>query len=192
MTAAPVTVEPLDSRRCTFTLAGPLIDAQSHRFRSPAEARGVPVIDAVFGVPGVTEVAVAGATLTVTKGDESPWPAMADRILYAIETAGHAARSEGRGAAQLRLSDDAMYDRITRIFAEEINPSVAKHGGRVELIDVQDGTVVLRMLGGCQGCGMASVTLRQGIESALRNGVPGFAGLADITDHASGKNPYFS
>lgn len=69
---------------------------------------------------------------------------------------------------------------------------VARHGGKVELLDVQDATVVVRMMGGCQGCGMATVTLRQGIETALRQAIPGIRGLKDITDHASGKNPYYA
>lgn len=68
---------------------------------------------------------------------------------------------------------------------------VARHGGRVELVDVQDATVVVRMRGGCQGCGMATVTLRQGIETALRQAVPAIRGIRDITDHSAGTNPYY-
>lgn len=90
------------------------------------------------------------------------------------------------------LSDDAIYDVVDQLFREEINPMVARHGGKVELVDVQDATVVVRMMGGCQGCGMATVTLRQGIETALRHAVPLVRGLKDITDHGSGKNPYYA
>lgn len=89
------------------------------------------------------------------------------------------------------LSDDAIYDMVADIFEHQINPGVATHGGRVELIDVQDGTVYLRMMGGCQGCGMASVTLRQGIETSLRRRIPQLQGIRDITDHASGTSPYY-
>ena len=78
------------------------------------------------------------------------------------------------------------------IFDQRVNPMVAGHGGRVDLIDVQDGVVLVRMMGGCQGCGMASVTLRQGIEATLRQLAPEIAGLVDITDHAAGTNPYFA
>ncbi len=91
----------------------------------------------------------------------------------------------------LAVSDDRIFDVVDRLFREEINPMVARHGGKVELLDVQDATVVVRMMGGCQGCGMATVTLRQGIETALRQAVPGVRGIKDITDHASGKNPYY-
>ncbi|MBI2401924.1 MAG: NifU family protein [Gemmatimonadetes bacterium] len=90
------------------------------------------------------------------------------------------------------LTDDRIFDVVDRLFREEINPMVARHGGKVELLDVQDATVVVRMMGGCQGCGMATVTLRQGIETALRQAIPGVQGIKDITDHGSGKNPYYA
>lgn len=90
------------------------------------------------------------------------------------------------------VDDDAMYHVASRLIERDINPAVARHGGKIELIDVQDATVVVRMLGGCQGCGQASVTLRQGIEGTLRQAIPGLKGISDITDHASGTNPYFA
>ncbi len=90
------------------------------------------------------------------------------------------------------VSDDGIYDVVDRLFRAEINPMVARHGGKVELVDVQDATVVVRLMGGCQGCGMATVTLRQGIETALRRALPAIRGLKDITDHGSGKNPYYA
>jgi Fe/S biogenesis protein NfuA len=76
------------------------------------------------------------------------------------------------------------------LFEEQVNPMVARHGGRIELIDVQDAVVMLRMSGGCQGCGMADVTLRQGIEAMLQQEIPEVQGIMDITDHSAGANPY--
>lgn len=90
------------------------------------------------------------------------------------------------------LSDDRMYDVVDQIFRDDINPMIASHGGKVELVDVQDATVVVRLMGGCQGCGMATVTLRQGIETALRQALPAIRAIKDITDHGSGKNPYYA
>ncbi len=78
------------------------------------------------------------------------------------------------------------------LFEQQVNPMVARHGGRVELIDVQDSVVMLRMSGGCQGCGMADVTLRQGIEGMLQQQLPEIKGVVDITDHTAGANPYFA
>src|SRR5438034_1240631 len=82
--------------------------------------------------------------------------------------------------------------RVAELFETQVNPMVARHGGRVELIDVQDAFVMLRMAGGCQGCGMADVTLRQGIEAMLQQAVPEVKGIVDITDHTAGANPYFA
>ena len=89
-------------------------------------------------------------------------------------------------------SDDAIYQLVGQLFRDQVNPAVAKHGGQVELLDVQDRTVVVRMKGGCQGCGMATVTLRQGIEASLKKMIPGLAGIRDITDHSAGTKPYYT
>ena len=82
-------------------------------------------------------------------------------------------------------------ERVTRVLAEQINPAIASHGGHAELVAVENGAAYLRMGGGCQGCGMASVTLRQGIEAALCQAVPEITSVVDVTDHASGTNPYY-
>lgn len=80
---------------------------------------------------------------------------------------------------------------IQRLLDERINPAVAAHGGHISLVDVQDDTVYIRLEGGCQGCGMADVTLKQGIETEIKQLVPKIASVLDATDHAGGTNPYY-
>ncbi len=80
---------------------------------------------------------------------------------------------------------------VLAVLEEQINPSIAAHGGRADLVAVDDGVAYLRLSGGCQGCGLASVTLSQGIEVALRDEVPEIVRVVDVTDHASGTNPFF-
>lgn len=80
---------------------------------------------------------------------------------------------------------------VRRLLDEEVNPAVASHGGHIALIDVQDDKVYIRLEGGCQGCGMADVTLKQGVEVAIRRAVPSIAAVLDVTDHADGTNPYY-
>ncbi len=80
---------------------------------------------------------------------------------------------------------------VLTILDTEINPAIAAHGGRADLVAVDDGVAYVRMSGGCQGCGLASVTLSQGIEVAILDGVPEVESVVDVTDHASGDNPYF-
>jgi Fe/S biogenesis protein NfuA len=89
------------------------------------------------------------------------------------------------------VSESDLFDQIDQIFKEQINPAVAQHGGRVDLIDVDDGVVLVRMMGGCQGCGMANQTLKQGIEASLKGMLPDIKEVRDITDHSGGTNPYY-
>ncbi len=81
--------------------------------------------------------------------------------------------------------------RIVQVLEEQINPAIAAHGGRAELVAVEEPVAYLRLGGGCQGCGLATVTLSQGIEVAILDVVPEITQVVDVTDHASGTNPYF-
>ncbi|HEY3215737.1 MAG TPA: iron-sulfur cluster assembly accessory protein [Candidatus Eisenbacteria bacterium] len=86
---------------------------------------------------------------------------------------------------------DPMAAAVQRILDTEINPAVASHGGHVELLEVKDQVAYIAMGGGCQGCGMADVTLRQGIEVRIREAIPEIRAVVDTTDHAGGTNPYY-
>jgi Fe/S biogenesis protein NfuA len=88
------------------------------------------------------------------------------------------------------LSGDVA-QRVAQVLDHQINPSIAAHGGRADLVAVQDNTAYLRLSGGCAGCGMAAVTLSQGIEVAIFASVPEITRVVDVTDHASGTNPYY-
>ncbi|HSH27216.1 MAG TPA: NifU family protein [Wenzhouxiangella sp.] len=90
-------------------------------------------------------------------------------------------------------SDDApVEERVAWVLESRINPMVASHGGQVGLVEVTaDNDVVLEFGGGCHGCGMVDVTLKQGIETTLRQEVPEVREVVDATDHATGKNPYY-
>jgi len=81
--------------------------------------------------------------------------------------------------------------RVQQVLHEQINPMIAAHGGRADLVSVDGSRAYLRLGGGCQGCGMATVTLSQGIEVAIKEAVPEITEVVDVTDHASGTNPYF-
>jgi Fe/S biogenesis protein NfuA len=84
-----------------------------------------------------------------------------------------------------------MEQRVAAVLEHEINPAIAGHGGWVELIAVEDGDVHLSLGGGCHGCALAQVTLRQSIEVGLRSWVPEIRAVVDVTDHASGDDPYY-
>ena len=78
-----------------------------------------------------------------------------------------------------------------KVLEQQINPAIASHGGHAELVAVEENIAYLRLSGGCQGCGMASVTLSQGIEVAILDSVPEITEVIDVTDHATGSNPYY-
>ncbi len=186
-----IKAEPIDASRCRFVVSEPMLDGV-RRFATAPEAEGSPLAAALFAVPGVREVLVSGGTVTVTKEGPAPWQVTGKQVGAAIRGALSsgvppiAAAPPAAGSSD----DETLYARVADLFEAEINPAVARHGGTVELIDVQDATVLLRMGGGCQGCGMADVTLRQGIEALLKQRLPEIRGLIDVTDHSAGANPY--
>jgi Fe-S cluster biogenesis protein NfuA len=194
-----ITAEPIDNQRCKFVVNVPVLAGGVRRFAGAEEAKGSPLAEAIFAIPGlgVSELIVSGNLVTVVKQSPTPWQALGRAVGAAIRAtltadvpavAPAPRPGPGDGAA---VTDDALYEQVTKVFEEQVNPMVARHGGRVELIDVQEGMVMLRMGGGCQGCGMADVTLRQGIEGMLSQLVPDVRGIVDITDHTTGSNPYF-
>ena len=83
-------------------------------------------------------------------------------------------------------------DRVREVLEQQVNPAIASHGGAITLVDVRDAEIFLEMTGGCQGCAMSRLTLQQGVERMLRQAIPELTAVHDITDHASGVNPYFS
>jgi len=82
-------------------------------------------------------------------------------------------------------------DALQKVLDDKINPSVESHGGFISLVAVEDGTAYLRFGGGCQGCGMVNVTLKQGVERIIFEDIPEITKVLDVTDHASGTNPYY-
>ena len=194
-----ITAEPIDNQRCKFVLSVPVLSGGVRRFAGADEAKGSPLAAAIFAIPGlaVSELIVSGNIVTVVKQSPTPWQAAGKAVGAAIRSAlaadvpAVAPAARPATADPSAVNDDALYEQVAKVFDEQVNPMVARHGGSVELIDVQDAVVMLRMGGGCQGCGMADVTLRQGIEGMLAQLVPAVRGIVDITDHTSGANPYF-
>ena len=83
-------------------------------------------------------------------------------------------------------------EQIQQLLEARINPAIAAHGGWAELVAVEDDTVVVRLGGGCQGCGMAKATVTAGIEQTIMEHIPSITRVVDVTDHQSGENPYYA
>ena len=89
--------------------------------------------------------------------------------------------------------DASLEDRVSWLLQTEINPALASHGGRVALVEITEAKeVILQFGGGCQGCGMADVTMKQGIEQTLSRHIPEITAVKDVTDHSSGTNTYYA
>ena len=102
-------------------------------------------------------------------------------------------RMVGPGAGEPQGSADGdVADLVRGVLDRDINPLIAAHRGHASLVAVEQGWVRLRLDGGCQGCSLAEVTLRQGIEPVLRAKVPGIVGLTDVTEHEAGREPFYS
>ena len=88
----------------------------------------------------------------------------------------------------------ALAVRAMTVLEQQVNPSIASHGGRADLVALDDEKFVafVRLSGGCQGCAMSRMTLSQGIETMLKEEIPELVGVVDVTDHASGENPFYS
>ena len=83
-------------------------------------------------------------------------------------------------------------ERVSQLLAEHINPSIAAHGGVASLVGIEGAVAHLELGGGCQGCGLAAMTLRQGIETAILENIPEITEVVDVTDHAAGDHPFYS
>jgi Fe/S biogenesis protein NfuA len=87
---------------------------------------------------------------------------------------------------------DPLAKAVQEVLDRQINPGVGSHGGMVTLVEVRDGAAYLRFGGGCQGCAAVDVTLKHGVETAIRAAVPQVTAIVDATDHDAGTDPYYS
>jgi Fe/S biogenesis protein NfuA len=93
---------------------------------------------------------------------------------------------------QTTLGRHPLAGRVQAVLDERINPGLAAHGGVVSLVDIQEERVVLSFGGGCQGCGMADLTMKEGVSAQLKQQIPEISEVVDATDHAAGENPYYT
>lgn len=188
-----VHVDPNRPELCTLAVDRPLHPGGLASFRDIEAAKGSVLAKKIFEIEGVTTVRIAGNEVTVTKSDVVDWRLAAKEFAELIRA--HIRSGEpavSKDYQPKRLPDSVLTGRIQAIFDTEINPAIAAHGGVVSLLDVKNGNVFIKMGGGCQGCGMADVTLRQGIEKAIRSQIPEVEEILDTTDHASGTNPFYA
>ncbi len=174
-------------------------DALAHAVRDLIESRIKPAVEHAGGTvtlrlfeDGIATVEMGGAPAanpTFRNGVEN----MLRHYVPEVEEVRFVAAERKAAAAEADRPGLATPEGIAvqTLLDDEINPMVAAHGGYVGLVDVKDHKAYVRLQGGCHGCGMASVTLRHGIETTILEKVPSIVEVLDVTDHAGGENPYY-
>ena len=177
---------------CRFTVDKTLC-VGSVSFTRKGETQGAPLAKKLFEIDGVAKVSMIGHLLIITKTVNGDWREIGpsvEAVLSAYLTSGLALTSE-QVFDRMQLIGRDPREKIQYLLDHQINPGVSAHAGFVELVNVEDGIVYLRMGGGCQGCGAADFTLKAGIEAIIRQEVPEVRQIIDVTDHAAGMSPYF-
>lgn len=152
-----------------------------------AIARGgaVRLVSARDGVVTLEASGSPGAVLPMAAGIEA-------LLRHAVPQVREVLLTWPGGVPACAAAQGDLVGRVRRVLDGEVNPAVAAHRGHVRLVDVVEGQVHLALEGGCQGCSLAEVTVRQGIEPLLRARVPEVVAVLDVTDHQQGRDPFYS
>lgn len=154
----------------------------------------------IFGFPWVDEITIGPNLVKIKRQDWVDWEVLADPLCELIEE--HFQHLEGDSIEE--NPDKPLYvpatkkkedlskeeDVLFQFLENEVNPQVAAHGGKINLVKFENGKVFLSMEGGCQGCGMAQVTLREGVETSLKENFDFVKEVVDTTNHSEGINPF--
>ncbi|MEK6253650.1 MAG: iron-sulfur cluster assembly accessory protein [Gemmatimonadales bacterium] len=133
---------------------------------------------------GGFEVVVPQSSVDLLQGATVDWVESMQGSGFKVENPNMVPIGEG-------LAEGPLADRVKQVIEMQVNPAIASHGGSVTLIEVREDVVYLEMMGGCQGCGMAAVTLAQGIRRIIMENVPDVRDIVDVTNHDAGANPYY-
>jgi Fe-S cluster biogenesis protein NfuA len=194
-TEIEITGEPsTDPTVCRFHVSEQIYTAGSHRCLDAEAARGSELLERLFSISGVQQVEISGNVVTVLKSGPEPWQILGKEIGVAIRAhlvAGSPFIPPPPRSTYGKLSAEEATTEIRALLERDINPALAAHGGKVELVELRGESVLLKMSGGCQGCGAAKITMKTGIEKAIKTRFPQITDIVDVTDHAAGETPYY-
>jgi Fe-S cluster biogenesis protein NfuA len=184
---------PDDSDTCVLRIDRAVTRTPEY-YSSAEEAASSPLGKRLLAIRGLDAVLLQDHTVTLLKPvPGEPWKriaAEAERVL--LDHFAEVDRVRAAAAREMTAGERDLFFEVQSLLNEEINPMVASHGGYIEVMDVKDFDLYVSMGGGCQGCGMAAVTLRQGVEQLIRQHIPEVRNIFDATDHTAGENPYYS
>jgi Fe-S cluster biogenesis protein NfuA len=170
-------------------------------YTSSTDAQWSPLASKIFGFPWVSSVEIKPQEIIIQREDWVDWSMLAEPLNDMIEH--HFSFYEESDIIEENQEPRVEVEKEKIVLSEEakpiaefidahINPQLADHGGRVQLVDYQNSTLYLEMQGGCQGCGMAAKTMRDGIEVAIKKEFPEIKNINDVTLHSEGVNPYYN
>ncbi|HJL71957.1 MAG TPA: NifU family protein [Candidatus Poseidoniia archaeon] len=180
-----------DPQKCRFVLDGEVLSRASMSFNRESNTDNSPLAKKLLELPYITQVNIAGQVVTLTGDNVESWPAIGKEIGSVIRDqmkSGEAPVTE----VAIDTGNNELFNQVNELIKNDINPSIASHGGVITLQSVSDGKAYVTMGGGCKGCSASSVTLKQGVESYIVAKVDGVTELVDITNHVEGENPYYT
>ena len=184
-----------DPDTCKFIVSRTVHPGRSFFFPAKELAAGSPLPERLFALPGVAHVLVAENVVTVGKDSGASWSTLKPEIGTVIRTqlvTGMPAILEApRTAGALGRADAEVRAAVQELLDQQVNRSIAKHGGKISIVDLKDRNLFIAMSGGCQGCAASALTLRHGFEIMARRVAPEIVDIVDTTDHAAGKKPFY-
>jgi Fe-S cluster biogenesis protein NfuA len=185
----------VDPDTCKFTVSRTVHPGGPFFFDDRERGAGSPLVERLFALPGVAYVLVAENVVTVGKEPGASWFGLKSAIGTGLRTqllTGIPAILEATAlAGALERTGAESRAVIQKLLDQEVNRSIASHGGQISIVDVRDGNLFIAMSGGCQGCAGSKVTLRQGLEVMLRSVAPEIVNIVDTTDHTAGDTPFY-
>jgi NFU1 iron-sulfur cluster scaffold homolog, mitochondrial len=184
-------VDRLNLNVCRFTSSRTLYIG-SRTVSNADDAKDLPLAARLISLSGIEKVELIGHLLVVTSKTEKDWQRLGqeiEAILTSYLISGQALTPDDVHEKMMLMGRNAR-EKVQYLVDTQINPGVAEHGGSVQVVDVRDGGLYLRLHGGCQGCGAADFTLKQGIETIVKRAVPEIHQIIDLTNHGEGMTPY--
>jgi len=185
-------VDQRDSSVCRFTSVRTLY-VGTKTISNADDAKRLPLAEELIRLSGVERLQLIGHLLVITKTVNHDWDQLVPEIKsvltsYLVSTE---ALTPDEVNEKMMLIGRNTKEKIQYLIDTQINPGVAEHGGAVQIVDIRGGSLYLKLHGGCQGCGAADFTLKQGIETIVKRAVPEIDQIIDLTNHSAGTNPYY-
>ncbi len=194
-----------DAQTCRFIVNVSVQQGGPFFFSDRKQTIGSPFVERLFAITGVANVLIAENIVTICKESNALWSDIKASIGAAIraqvQSGVPAVNVPAIGVpANLGMqtntqasgrSDEVLHTVIQALLDQEINRSIADHGGKISIVNIAQGKLYITMSGGCQGCASSQVTLRQGFEVMVKKVAPEIIEIIDTTDHAAGNKPFY-